>query len=286
MVVTLAAVLVVALLEQPAAQQRADVERAYAQVLDANSAAALRTAIAEYKAALPRAGSFYVMEGDLLRTDKEVTEDLVFARAQGARIQQERGPELLIALRPDGGLDYWADPNLRTLTYSIDRRSFSSPAQTVEVEMRLRAAATDWENVCDNCGVKFVLREDARPSHQRSTFIVRQFNSGGSYIAASFFPSYASNRRYLNIDPSFFTTTFDRTGVLRHEVGHILGYRHEHIQSIPGCYREGDQWRPLTAYDPKSVMHYICGGGGTRELSITDLDKQGHTGLYRPRPSA
>ena len=117
-------------------------------------------------------------------------------------------------------------------------------------------------------------------SHNDVTFIVRRYDSVSEYVAAAFFPNYAPARRYLNIDPSYFTTSFDRVGVLRHELGHVLGYRHEHIRGVAGCYQEDDQWRPLTQYDPRSVMHYFCGGAGNLQLTLTELDRSGHRTLY------
>src|SRR5262249_39230703 len=121
---------------------------------------------------------------------------------------------------------------------------------------------------------------DANPSLNDVLFVVRRYDSGGTYIAAAFFPNEGQSRRFLNVDPSYFTTTFDRVGVFRHELGHVLGYRHEHIRDVPGCYREENQGRPLTDYDPDSVMHYFCGGGGSLQLTLTDLDRTGHRTLY------
>jgi Astacin (Peptidase family M12A) len=92
-------------------------------------------------------------------------------------------------------------------------------------------------------------------------------------------------RRVVVIDPSFFDSGhgFNKVGVLRHELGHVLGFRHEHIRSEapPGCPGE-----PLfgtivaTDYDPKSVMHDFCGDVGSKELEITDLNYQGAQRLY------
>jgi hypothetical protein len=145
----------------------------------------------------------------------------------------------------------------------------------------MKAATAAWEAACGGCGVDFVYKpeHDAAPSPAKTVFVVRH-NPNGPYIAAAFFPNYLPERRILNVTPSYFTTSFSRVGVMRHELGHTLGYRHEHIVGIPGCNREGNDWIPLTEYDPKSVMHYFCGGAGTMELELTDLDKTGHRKLY------
>ena len=104
-------------------------------------------------------------------------------------------------------------------------------------------------------------------------------------IASSFFPSDPPDRRHMLIDPTYFTTSFDKVGVLRHELGHVLGFRHEHIRNDapPVCPNE-PLWdtQVLSVYDPKSVMHYFCGGVGSHDLQITDLDRKGARMVYGP----
>jgi hypothetical protein len=89
------------------------------------------------------------------------------------------------------------------------------------------------------------------------------------------------------IDPSFFVPTlpFDRVGVLRHELGHVLGFRHEHIRSgaPPICPDEATHHTiDLTQYDPQSVMHYFCGNVGSKQLAITAVDRAGARLVYGP----
>ncbi len=70
-------------------------------------------------------------------------------------------------------------------------------------------------------------------------------------------------------------------GILRHELGHTLGFRHEHTRPEAGTCFEDTAWRALTAYDASSVMHYPqCNGTQTGDLVLTDLDRQGATALY------
>jgi hypothetical protein len=89
-------------------------------------------------------------------------------------------------------------------------------------------------------------------------------------------------KRYVYVDPSYFRTDYDRVGIFRHELGHLLGYRHEQIDRLSGCYHtEDNRWEELTPYDPKSVMHYFCGGHGTKTLAITDVDRAAHRKVYK-----
>jgi hypothetical protein len=115
-----------------------------------------------------------------------------------------------------------------------------------------------------------------------ATFRVQYQPEDVPYIAAAFFPHDPLYRRIVYIARDFYDPGmgFTQAGVLRHELGHVLGYRHEHIVGIPGCRLEGSQWKELTPYDPKSVMHYFCGGGGTSEMKLSGSDIAGHTKLY------
>jgi len=233
-----------------------------------------------YLAVLPKDDDLYVLEGDLLMTEQQVRAYVVGkSQAQAPAISSG---ELLVNIH-NGTQDFYKDMTKRNLTYAVDKSSFANPSEYAKVVNNMRLAGQRWQNLCATCGVRFTYlsQHDASPTHDKVNFIVRFHNVNGAYIAAAFFPNYAPTRRYVNIDPSYFTTSFDKVGVLRHELGHTLGYRHEHIQDIPGCFREDNNWMPLTPYDPKSVMHYFCGGAGSLTLDITQLDRAGHRRLYK-----
>lgn len=237
-----------------------------------------------YLGSLPRHGGYYVVEGDLRMTEDEVLSYLV-ARGD-APAPVERHSELLVNLHA-GTRDFYRDPDQRKLTYAVDRSSFPDESQYKTVIEAMQKATQDWMDACSECKIQFVhVREqDAAPSQDKVNFTVRYQDSQGAYIAMAPFPHDPPLERYLDIDPSFFTTTFDKVGVFRHELGHILGYRHEHIRGVAGCYLEDDDWQPLTQYDPKSVMHYFCGGNGNIKLELTALDREGHHKLYGSPPT-
>src|SRR6266478_6216643 len=231
-----------------------------------------------YMNSLPKDGDYFVVEGDLLLTEQELRSYLV-TNAQGEK-PAAVSPELLVNTH-NGDRDYYRDLAKRNLSYAVDRKTFTAQEYTLVLK-NMGQAGKAWESACADCQIHFthVPQADDDPQPEKVNFIVRKHDSKGEYIAASFFPHDDASRRNLNIDPAYFTTRADKVGVLRHEMGHILGYRHEHIRGISGCYFEDNFWQPLTPYDPKSVMHYFCGGGGSLQLELTALDRSGHRALY------
>ena len=70
------------------------------------------------------------------------------------------------------------------------------------------------------------------------------------------------------------------TNVLGHELGHVLGFRHEHTRPEAGTCFEDNNWRPLTPYDSSSIMHYPQCNGTSDDLSMTDQDRSGIKEIY------
>ena len=267
---------------QPATSERALTKADYQKVVESPETDAL---FKEFLAKLPTVTlgtqnrrTYYVLEGDLLLTEEQV-------RAAIRNYSTAPRPALStgeLKIMMAGGKPVYWPTGQRRLTYAIDRTTFRTQSEYDAVVRNMKNAGQAWSDVCPKCGLKFVHVKDAdaKPSPEAVTFIVTFDPQETGFIAASFFPNDPQDRRVLIITPSYFTTRFDRTGVLRHEIGHINGYRHEHIEGIPGCFREDADWKPLTAYDSHSVMHYFCGGGGTLDLRHTDIDKVGHRKVY------
>ncbi|MDC0741723.1 matrixin family metalloprotease [Polyangium mundeleinium] len=187
----------------------------------------------------------------------------------------------LIIHRAGGQDAKWNDTQKLNLTYCVST-TFGTRYDAAVQAMKDATAA--WEAVT-NVKYQHASAQDGSCTAQNSNvlFDVRPTNSGGQYLARAFFPGDARSSRNVLIDSGAFgnngPTTL--TGILRHELGHTLGFRHEHTRPEAGTCFEDNQWRELTPYDSKSVMHYPqCNGTGDKTLSLTDKDKQGAVLVY------
>lgn len=196
------------------------------------------------------------------------------------------GTRGLMANTADGKITQW--PAGTTLTYRVVRSSFDPASRYDKVVKNMKLAAADWEKTC---GIRFEhkpeLDDKSGTGPAGATFSISFRDSGGDWIALAFFPNAAPNRRMLLISTTYFRTKFyDKVGMLRHEIGHILGFRHEHIRSgaPPNCPKDAGTFTTteLTKYDPTSVMHYFCGNVGNPKLKISDLDKFSAQMVYGP----
>lgn len=169
------------------------------------------------------------------------------------------------------------------LSYCIQRNTFST-SELAALETALAQATDSWNGLV-NVAFRHEESQDAScgAGNTNVFFNVRNVSSG-AFFASAFFPDYPRSTRELLVDDAAFTTTSggrDLQGILRHETGHMLGFRHEHIW-LGDCTAEGlGSARHVTPYDEDSVMHYPqCrdpAGGGYRQ---TKLDYQGAIELY------
>lgn len=226
--------------------------------------------------------TLFIVEGDLLLTAAELRQYVYGMRPDAPPPDNRRSRELGIN-RFNGADDMWPRGQ-RNLTYAIDRGSFST-AEYAEVVRNLQDAANDWNRICTGCDVRFQHRAefDSAPSVDAVRFVVtRNRRSTLLYVAEAFYPHEPRVERYLRVDPAYFRTRLNRVGVFRHELGHILDYRHEYVPGLTGCAPEGGAQRRLTPPTRDSVMHYFCGGERPADLplAITAIDIKGHSDLY------
>jgi len=213
----------------------------------------------------------YIVDGDTPIDDIKKLEEFyeIYVR-EGA----------LAVLRTGGQDAKWNDTKKLNLTYCVST-TFGSRHSTVVQAM---ADATSAWQAAANVKYIYVPAQDGSCTAQNTNvvFDVRPTNSGGNYIARSFFPGDPRSSTNVLIDNSAFSMSGQPTltGVLRHELGHTLGFRHEHTRPEAGTCFEDNNWRPLTPYDSKSIMHYPQCNGGSSDLEFSAQDGNGVRALY------
>jgi len=177
----------------------------------------------------------------------------------------------------------WTSQQKRALTYCV---SAAFGGQHDKVVADMEAATGAWEQVA-NVDFSHVAAQDIACDARNGAvlFDVNPVDVDGDYLARAFFPGEPRADRNVYVDLTALALDpaqdLQLTGVLRHELGHTLGFRHEHTRPESGACFEDDQFEPITAYDKLSVMHYPqCNGGTSWKLLLTDRDKSGAACVY------
>lgn len=171
------------------------------------------------------------------------------------------------ALR-DGRKIRWA-PGV-VLSCAVDVASFRSDQEAAIVVDATRAATKDWNARC-GCQFEFL---GALEDHPDPLFVIRYVGDEiGDTLALAFFPYHTGAKRRILIGSGFFDTGWDPTGMMRHELGHVLGFWHEHDRSGGGV---------LTEADPVSVMMYPPAHETDWKFFLSELDERGSQAVYGP----
>lgn len=233
----------------------------------------------------PFPGGKYIVNGDVAIADRKHLQEY-FETSIKQEPPQTRPGQLIVA-RFGGQDSIWNSVQKRQITYCV---STTFGQRHPSVVSAMQAAAGAWSQVADVVFV-YVADQDAtcRANNASVVFDVRPVNVNGQYLARAFFPNEPRAARNVLIDDSSFQLDpngkLSLVGILRHELGHTLGWRHEHTRPESGTCFEDSDWRPLTTqgYDRFSVMHYPqCNGGGDWSLTLTPLDKTGAACAYGP----
>lgn len=179
----------------------------------------------------------------------------------------------------------WSPSQALNLTYCISNAKKGggfSASEYNAVVSAMNTAASAWEGAGRINFVHVSSLDGNCNNRSNVVFNVKRVCSG-QYLASAFFPNYSRKQRELKVDCTSFSNISPWTlaGVLRHELGHTIGLRHEHTRPEAGTCFEDNSWAALTAYDSASVMHYPqCNGTQKGDLVLTNLDRQGASILY------
>ena len=176
------------------------------------------------------------------------------------------------------------------LTWTIDEQSFDGCPDELQLANQICSQATeDWNAAAKRQNIDDLIHFENNASNPVFKFTYSPQIHNGIFVVA-FFPSDSVDKRVVHLCPDLFSNNhnIDPTGAVRHNLGHVLGFRHEHIhpdageQSKFGEALELGEFggMALGKYNPDSVMHYPEGDIKLAEMRITKSDEAGLQMLY------
>ena len=218
----------------------------------------------------------YIVNGDEPISGTGDLKDYYDRMIHGSEEAMEEG----LVVNTVGGVDdTWSTSQVGDLTYCVSTKFGSRYTDMVNA---MASGAGLWEGASSAIDYVHVPSQDASCNTRNKSvvFSVEPVQTS-QYIARAFFPSTPKRSRNVLVDDSIWTSgSWTPTNIMGHELGHTLGFRHEHTRPESGTCFEDNNWRPLTPYDSASIMHYPQCNGTSDDLSMTATDRQGAAALY------
>ena len=171
------------------------------------------------------------------------------------------------------------------LTYCVSDKKIDFGKHYEKIKNAMNTAARDW-NVSAHVVFTHQSTEDpdCDANNNNVLFNVGKAPESVPYLARAFFPTdFPRAMRSILISRNTFQDGDEKSiaAVLRHELGHVLGFRHEHIRS-PRCLGVEDSgWINVTEFDQYSIMNYPgCVGWSNLSGNLSQDDIKGAVKVY------
>ena len=185
----------------------------------------------------------------------------------------------LIVNTVNGQDDKWTAAQALNLTYCVSTKFGADHTRMVQA---MADGAGLWEAASSKVNFVYVPAQNGSCNTRNNSVLFSvEPVATTQYIARAFFPSTPKRSRNVLVDDSIWTSgSWTPRNIIGHELGHTLGFRHEHTRPESGTCFEDNNWRPLTPYDSASIMHYPQCNGSSDDLSMTASDGDGVRALY------
>lgn len=188
--------------------------------------------------------------------------------------------ESLIINQVSGRDDSWSQAAVGNLTYCVSTKFGADYSRVVSA---MADGAGQWEAASSAIDFIHVSTQDGSCNTRNSSVVFSvEPTKTTQYIARAFFPSTSKSGRnvLVNAKSLYSAGSWTPSNIMAHELGHTLGFRHEHTRPEAGTCFEDNNWRPLTPYDSASIMHYPQCNGTSDDLSMTASDRAGVQAVY------